>query len=127
MTLAPIMNPAIKADTGPPPPREVIRLAEPGQPTLALQLQRPPAATALADVVYVHGSTFGADLSVFCPLDGRSWADEMSAAGLAVWGFDFAGYGASDRYPHASDRPVGRIDEVVQQLQRVLAACATRW
>lgn len=110
----------------PPFRRDAIRLAEAGQPTLALQVQRPHGATAVGDVVYVHGSTFGADLSVFCRIDGRSWADEMSAAGLAVWGFDFAGYGASDRYAQDSDRPVGRMDEVIGQLQRVVATVRTR-
>jgi alpha-beta hydrolase superfamily lysophospholipase len=106
--------------------REAIRLAEPAQPTLALQVQRPHATTVFGDVVYVHGSTFGADLSVFCRFDGRSWADELNAVGLTVWGFDFAGYGASDRYPQNSDRPVGRMDEVVRQLQRVVAAVRAR-
>jgi alpha-beta hydrolase superfamily lysophospholipase len=130
VTSTSIMKAADIADTAdsalPPHPREVIHLAEPGQPTLAVQVQRPPATAALADVVYVHGSTFGADLSVFYAFDGRSWADEMCAAGMAVWGFDFAGYGASDRYVNGSDRPVGRMDEVVKQLQRVLSAVRAR-
>ncbi|MES2348608.1 MAG: hypothetical protein V4641_13690 [Pseudomonadota bacterium] len=33
------------------------------QPMLALQVRR--AAADLGDVIYVHGSTFGADLSIF--------------------------------------------------------------
>jgi alpha-beta hydrolase superfamily lysophospholipase len=106
--------------------REMIRLMQDGQPTLALQAQRPQCAVAGGDVVYVHGSTFGADLSIFFRLDGHSWADEMNAAGFTVWGFDFAGYGGSERYAPDSDRPVGRIDEVVTQLRRVVQAVRER-
>jgi alpha-beta hydrolase superfamily lysophospholipase len=129
-TMNATIDAAINANTAPQQPqrqpREAILVAEPGQPTLALQVQRPPATTALADVVYVHGSTFGADLSVFYAFDGCSWADEMCAAGMAVWGFDFAGYGASGRYALAGDGPVGRMGQVVEQLQRVLAAVRAR-
>lgn len=110
--------------------RESIRLSEPGQPALMLQVQRPAssAATALAagDAIYVHGATFGADLSIFYRFDGRSWADEINAIGLSVWGFDFAGYGRSDPCPHGGDRPAGRMDDVIAQLHRVVAAVRAR-
>ena len=110
--------------------RESIRLSEPGQPALMLQVQRPAssAATALAagDAIYVHGATFGADLSIFYRFDGRSWADEINAIGLSVWGFDFAGYGKSDPYPAGGDRPAGRMDDVIAQLRRVVAAVRAR-
>lgn len=66
-----------------------------------------------------HGATFGANLSLFHRFDGRSWADELNEAGLDVWGFDFAGYGGSDRYPAASGPPAGRIDDVIPQLDHV--------
>jgi alpha-beta hydrolase superfamily lysophospholipase len=105
--------------------RANIQLAQAGQPRLALQVQRPQAAGdggGGGDVIYVHGSTFGADLSIFFRFDGRSWADAMNADGLTVWGFDFAGYGGSDRYAQDSDRPVGRLEEAVAQLQRVVQA-----
>ncbi|MDL2356256.1 MAG: alpha/beta fold hydrolase [Pseudomonadota bacterium] len=108
-----------------PARRETIRLTAPAEPALALQVQRPHAG-ALGDVVYVHGSTFGADLSIFCRFDGRSWADAMNAAGLTVWGFDFAGYGASERYRQDSALPVGRIDAAAAQLQRVVAEVRAR-
>jgi alpha-beta hydrolase superfamily lysophospholipase len=81
--------------------RESFRLAAAGEPTLALQVQRPRSATAASpasgDVVYVHGGTFGADLSIFYRFDGRSWADALNDIGLIVWGLDFPGYGGSDR------------------------------
>ncbi|HXE21312.1 MAG TPA: alpha/beta fold hydrolase [Rhodoferax sp.] len=105
-------------------PREAIQLAEPGQPTLALQVQRVTAeATGHGDMIYVHGATFGADLSIFYRFDGRSWADEINQIGLSVWGFDFAGYGASDRYAQSDDGPPsGRLQDAAAQLRRVVAA-----
>lgn len=114
--------------------RPLFQLSEAGQPTLALQVQQgaapsaehPAWSPALGDVVYVHGSTFGADLSVFYRFDGRSWADALNDAGLTVWGFDWAGYGHSDRYPADSDRPVGRMADVLPQLHRVVAAIRAR-
>ncbi len=112
------------------PSREMVRLGAPGQPTLALQVQRPnaapPAALGAGDVIYVHGATFGADLSIFYRFEGRSWADEINDVGLTVWGFDFAGYGGSDRYPQDGDRPAGRMDDVIPQLRRVVAAARAR-
>ena len=62
--------------------RKDIALSERGQPMLALQVQRPgplaSAARALGDVVYVHGATFGADLSVFYRFDRRSLFSRLS-------------------------------------------------
>jgi pimeloyl-ACP methyl ester carboxylesterase len=110
--------------------RTDIRLSERGQPKLALQVQRPgplaPAAQAAGDVIYVHGATFGANLSIFYRFDGRSWADALNEIGLAVWGFDFPGYGRSERYRADPDRPAGRIGDAVAQLERVVAAVRAR-
>jgi pimeloyl-ACP methyl ester carboxylesterase len=110
--------------------REVFRLAETGQPTLALQVQRPSpvkrASPASGDVIYVHGGTFGADLSIFYRFDGRSWADAINDIGLAIWGFDFLGYGGSDRYRSDNNGPAGRMDDVIPQLRRVVEAVRAR-
>src|SRR4051812_17543944 len=46
-------------------------------------------------VLYVHGATFPSALSIAHRFDGRSWRDELCAAGFHVWGFDFHGYGHS--------------------------------
>lgn len=105
--------------------RERFLLEETGQPAIALQVQR-PAVLASGDVVYVHGATFGADLSVFYRFDGRSWADALNDIGLAAWGFDFPGYGRSERYPADLERPAGRIGDAVVQLRRVVAAVRVR-
>ena len=91
----------------------------------SLRAQRPSAGSH-ADVLYVHGSTFGAGLSIFYPLDGRSWADALNDAGFTAWGFDFAGYGDSARYPVDSCRAVGRLEEAVPQLLRVIRAVRER-
>ncbi|MES2583162.1 MAG: hypothetical protein V4627_10630 [Pseudomonadota bacterium] len=48
------------------PTRPRIPLTAPGQPTLALQVQHPPhQADESTDVLYVHGSTFGADVQAW--------------------------------------------------------------
>jgi len=102
----------------------MIRLLAEGEPTLALRCQR--AEANLGDVIYVHGSTFGAELSVLLKLDGRSWADALCEAGFNVWAFDFAGYGDSDRYQYNNDGVVGGIEQVVPQLRRVIAEVRAR-
>ena len=122
---------AIEAgDPKPGAPREATRLCEPGQPPLSLQVQRPQftptASSATGDAIYVHGATFGADLSILYRFDGRSWADEMNEIGLTVWGFDFAGFGRSKRYPQGGDRPAGRMGDAIAQLRRVVAAVRAR-
>jgi pimeloyl-ACP methyl ester carboxylesterase len=62
----------------------------------------PPPAARRA-VLYIHGGTFPSALSIMHRFDGRSWADELCAAGFDVWGFDFHGFGFSDRYPQMSE------------------------
>ena len=110
--------------------RPLFWLAAPGQPRLALQVQPPTTPTPQGDngvdVVYLHGSTFGADLSIFFRFDGRSWADALNGAGHTVWGFDWAGYGHSERYPNHAVKPVGRMADALAQLQRVMAAIRSR-
>jgi pimeloyl-ACP methyl ester carboxylesterase len=125
----PAPNIASVGPSTPPALRETIRLVEPGQPSLALQVQRPQSQLvppAIGDAIYVHGATFGADLSIFYEFDGRSWADALNGIGLTVWGFDFAGYGGSDRYESGGAEPAGSIDDVIPQLHRVVAAVRTR-
>jgi|GEM_PF-16316 len=75
-------------------------------------------------VIYVHGATFPSPLAIGWRFDdGVSWADNLAAAGHDVWGFDFAGYGGSDRYPAMagppSAGPCGRSDVAVRQLAAV--------
>src|SRR4051794_15471186 len=70
------------------PATERLTLSADGKSDIALQVQRPATGSARADVVYVHGGTFGADLSIYFRFDGRSWADQLTDEGFIVWGFD---------------------------------------
>src|SRR5262245_25942464 len=72
-------------------------------------------------VLYVHGATFPSALSIAHRFDGRSWRDELCDAGFHVWGFDFLGYGGSDRYAEMDDEPeshppLGSAEEATEQL-----------
>ena len=72
-------------------------------------------------VLYVHGATFPSAQSIAHRLDGRSWQDDLAAAGFHVWGLDFLGYGNSGRYPEmakpAQDHPaLGRAFEASEQI-----------
>jgi pimeloyl-ACP methyl ester carboxylesterase len=109
---------------------ETIRLSAPDEPSLALYSQ-PSLKTRnnpdeISDVIYIHGATFGAALSVMYRFDGRSWADAINDAGFNVWGFDFIGYGKSDRYPDTGDRSRGSAEEALPQLRRVINEVRTR-
>jgi pimeloyl-ACP methyl ester carboxylesterase len=75
--------------------------------------------------LYVCGATFASEQAVGFRFDGRSWADELAAAGFEVWGFDFVGYGRSDRYPEMDQspdacEPLGRAPEAANQLEWVV-------
>ncbi len=88
------------------PREEQFRIASPID-GLHLFLRFLPAARARADapkvVLYVHGATFPSALSIAHRFDGRSWRDDLNDAGFDVWGFDFLGFGHSDRYPQMTD------------------------
>jgi pimeloyl-ACP methyl ester carboxylesterase len=56
-------------------------------------------------VLNVHGGTFPSALSIAHRFDGYSWRDALCEAGFDVWGFDFHGFGLSDRYPEMSEAP----------------------
>ena len=62
-----------------------------------------PSANGRRAVLYVHGATFPSALSIAHRFGARSWRDALCAAGFDVWGFDFYGFGHSDRYPEMSE------------------------
>jgi pimeloyl-ACP methyl ester carboxylesterase len=89
----------------------------------------PPTAAHHTDapkiVLYVHGGSFPSALSIAHRVDGRSWRDELADAGFHVWGLDFHGFGASDRYPEMAEpaecNPVlGRAEGASQQIERAV-------
>ena len=99
-------------------------------PALHLRRQRASGTSrtgAAGAALYVHGATFPSALSLFFRFDGCSWADALNAAGFDAWGFDFAGYGESERYPAmlqgADAAPaLGRVAAAERQLATVLRA-----
>lgn len=75
--------------------------------------------------LYVHGATFPAALSADWRMQGVSWLDQLQAAGVDAWAFDFAGYGRSQRpaaFAGAADAaaPFGRLDAAAAQIVAVL-------
>ncbi len=76
-------------------------------------------------VLYIHGGTFPSALSIAHRFDGRSWRDELVAAGFHVWGLDFQGFGASDSYPEmrqpAENKPaLGQARSASEQLEQAV-------
>jgi pimeloyl-ACP methyl ester carboxylesterase len=76
-------------------------------------------------VLYVHGATFPSALSIGYRFGGRSWADDLNARGLDVWGFDFIGFGGSTRpqqmaAPADGVAPIGRAREAAAQIAAVV-------
>jgi pimeloyl-ACP methyl ester carboxylesterase len=73
-------------------------------------------------VLYVHGATFPSALSIAHRFDGFSWRDALGEAGFDVWGFDFLGFGASDRYPEMNapadaNQPLCCTQDASEQLE----------
>jgi pimeloyl-ACP methyl ester carboxylesterase len=83
--------------------------------------RRPAGAPKV--VLYVHGGTFPSALSIAHRFNGRSWRDELCAAGFHVWGLDFHGFGnLSDPYPEMAEAadghaPLGRAESACRQLE----------
>jgi len=77
-------------------------------------------------VLYVHGGTFPSALSIAHRFDGRSWRDELVAAGFDCWGLDFHGFGRlSDPYPEMAapaeaHPPLGRAEAASRQLEEAV-------
>lgn len=104
-------------------PERVFVLRNAGEPALSVHHQpgRGPS------VLYVHGATFPAALSINYRIDGKSWADDLNARGFDVWSFDFAGYGGSD-HPAVMDaasvareKVPGRAADAAHQIERVVS------
>src|SRR5689334_14192996 len=91
---------------------------------LQIFLRHLPPPTPAADkcvVLYVHGATFPSALSIAHRFDGYSWRDALCDAGFDVWGFDFLGFGHSDRYaemdqPPNANAPLLRAAEAAEQI-----------
>jgi pimeloyl-ACP methyl ester carboxylesterase len=107
-------------------PREVQFHIPSNHAGLSLFLRYLPAnedVQAKGVVLYVHGATFPSALSIAHRFDGRSWRDELCAAGFHTWALDFHGYGESDTYPAMSEPPQGKeplclADDASRQLEQ---------
>lgn len=101
----------------------VFGLRDPVEPELSVHHEPGPGES----VLYVHGATFPAALSVNYRLKGRSWADDLHSRGFDVWAFDLAGYGRSERTRELYQPKVGRSSvpgntrDVAHQIERVVA------
>jgi pimeloyl-ACP methyl ester carboxylesterase len=87
----------------------------------------PPCGEGDHVVLYVHGCTFPSALSVAHRFDGRSWRDELCAAGFHVHGFGRL----SDPYPEMeqpaeSMPPLGRAEDASRQLERAVRFISDR-
>ena len=96
---------------------------------LQLFLRHLPAMTSSARgpriVLYVHGATFPSALSIAHCFAGYSWRDALCEAGFDVWGFDFYGFGGSDRYPQMTEpaeahSPLCRCEDAAAQIASVV-------
>ena len=94
-------------------------------PGLKLALLHLPAKNKAhrEPVLFIHGSSFPAELAFGFRMNGVSWMDELSDAGYDVYALDFLGYGASDRYPEmslppAAHKPLGRAGEVYHDIDK---------
>jgi pimeloyl-ACP methyl ester carboxylesterase len=107
---------------------EVFLLRDSGEPALSIHHEPGPGPS----VLYVHGATFPAALSMNYRIDGKSWADDLHARGFDVWSFDFAGYGGSDRAAAMQRAKValaqvpGQAPDAAHQIERVVRAIRER-
>ncbi len=94
-------------------------------------LPPPDGVTSRGDILYVHGATFPSALSIAHRFDGRSWRDELCAAGFDVWALDFLGYGSSDRYREMAEAadgcpPLCRAEDASRQIEAAARAICDR-
>jgi pimeloyl-ACP methyl ester carboxylesterase len=83
-------------------------------------------------VLCVHGATYPASVTFDYPVEGRSWLDELAAAGRDAWCVDLLGYGGADRPaamagdPFAHAPIVDTAEAVGDVLRAVRHICAVR-
>lgn len=106
--------------------RETVHtLVQTGAPDLTLHEYKPSTECPKRNqpILFLHGATFPANLSIGFKIDGVSWADDLNAACYNVWALNFAGYGGSAAYTPetrlaGADPIPGRTTEVQAQITR---------
>jgi pimeloyl-ACP methyl ester carboxylesterase/heme-degrading monooxygenase HmoA len=102
-----------------------------GSLKLFMRHQGPTGVRRGPPVLILHGVTFPSGNAAAWKIDGRSWMDELSAAGYDVYALDFLGYGASDRFPAmagaemgagtAVGAPLGGVESMLAQIESAVA------
>lgn len=89
-----------------------------GSLQLFMRHQAPTSAVARgAPVLILHGATFPSGNAAAWKMDGRSWMNDLAAAGHDVYALDFLGYGESDRYLEvSSEDPAGQAPDSIETL-----------
>lgn len=98
------------------PIEEVLTLRETDEPALCVRHVPGPGPS----VLYVHGATFPAKLSIGYRIAGKSWADDLHSRGFDVWSFDFPGFGDSGRESRVRAGVPGRAVDAARQIERVV-------
>jgi pimeloyl-ACP methyl ester carboxylesterase len=94
-----------------------------GSPPRALFVrhQSPQRASNAAPILILHGATFASANAAAWQMDGRSWMDDLAAAGYDAYALDFLGFGESARYPqmlndNAHGAPLGTVEQMAAQV-----------
>src|SRR6201987_4124352 len=117
---------AIMTDDKLDPSEEHCRIPSPHWERRLFLRYLPPHSPSHRIVLYVHGGTFPSALSIAHRFDGRSWRDELCAAGFQVWGLDFQGLASlpapyQDMPPPAAGMPpLGRAEDASCQLEQAV-------
>ena len=96
-----------------------------GSLKLFMRHQAPTGPRRGPPVLIIHGATFPSGNAAAWKIGGRSWMDELAAAGYDVFALDFLGYGHSDRYPEmrspeSTGPALGGIESMLTQVERAV-------
>ena len=75
-------------------------------------------------VLFIHGATVSAGMSVGYRINDYSWMDDIALSGRSAWALDFIGYGRSDRYSEMvsgnGNAPLGTAEEIVSDIDKAV-------
>jgi pimeloyl-ACP methyl ester carboxylesterase/heme-degrading monooxygenase HmoA len=102
-----------------------------GTLNLAMRHEGPTGPRRGPAVLILHGGTFPSGNAAGWKIEGRSWMDELTAAGYDVYALDFLGFGQSDRYPQMASEtsagaPLGDVESMVVQVDRAVTEILKR-
>jgi len=116
-------TPSVGAELSSPAPLEVVRTDGPITGLkLALSHIAPSASINDAPIVLIlHGTNVPQSGNAAYPFGGQSMMAALAQRGLDVWGLDFYGFGASDRFPEMAEpasthAPLNRATDAAGQV-----------